>query len=161
MFSREYWRSSFAKLKDLRYLTLIAFFIALKYILNNFRIPVGENLNIMFSYIPTALEALVVGPGAAMVSAVITDLLTGVLSGYGPFFPGYMLSKMMSSLLFGLFFYRRKIRFLDVLAAKALVNYVVNVGLGSLWNSILFGKAFLVYAATSVIKTRSCYRSRF
>ena len=150
--TKEYWASSFRKLKDTRYLAVMGLMIALKYILNNVRIPVSDNLNIMFTFIPTAIEAAVIGPGAGMVSAVITDLLSGILSPYGPFFPGYMLSKMLTSLIFGIFFYRRKVGFPDILIAKALVSYIVNVGLGSLWSSILYGKAFLVYASASLIK---------
>lgn len=152
VFTKDYWASSFAKLRSTRYLAVMGLMIALKFLLNNFRIPVADNLNIMLTFIPTAVEAAVIGPGAAIVSAVITDLLTGILSPYGPFFPGYMLSKAMGGIIFGLFFYRRKPRFLDVLIAKALVNYIVNVGLGSLWNSILYGKAFLVYASVSIVK---------
>ncbi len=152
VFTKEYWASSFAKLKDTRYLAIMGLMIALKFLLNNFRIPVAENLNIMITFIPTAVEAAVIGPGAAIVSAVITDLLTGFLTPYGPFFPGYMLSKAAGGVIFGLFFYRRKVRFIDVLIAKALVNYIVNVGMGSLWNSILYGKAFVVYASTSLVK---------
>lgn len=152
IFTKEYWASSFAKLKDTRYLAIMGLMIALKYILNNLRIPVADNLNIMLTFIPTAVEAAVIGPGAAIVSAVITDFLTGFLSPFGPYFPGYMLSKALGGIIFGLFFYRRKFGFWDVFIAKALINYIVNVGLGSLWSSMLYGKAFLVYASTSLIK---------
>ena len=63
-----------------------------------------------------------------------------------------MLSKALGGIIFGLFFYRRKFKFADVLIAKALINYIVNVGLGSLWSSMLYGKAFVFYATTSLIK---------
>ena len=152
IFTKEYWTSSFAKLKNTRYLAMMGLMIALKYILNNFRIPVADNLNIMLTFIPTAVEAAVIGPGAAIVSAVITDFLTGFLSPFGPYFPGYMLSKALGGIIFGLFFYRRKFGFWDVFIAKALINYIVNVGLGSLWSSMLYGKAFLVYASASIVK---------
>ena len=152
IFTKEYWASSFAKMKDTRYLAIIGLMIALKYLLNNLRIPVADNLNIMLTFIPTAVEAMVVGPGAAIISAVITDFLTGFLSPFGPYFPGYMLSKALGGIIFGLFFYRRKFKFADVLIAKALINYIVNVGLGSLWSSMLYGKAFVFYATTSLIK---------
>ena len=152
MLTKEYWRSSFSKLKDIRYLTIIGLMIALKFILDQIRIPVTENLNIMFSFVAAAIEAMIVGPGAAMVSAAITDTLVTMLSGWGPYFPGYLLSRVLVSLVFGLFFYRTRITIWKTALAKALINYGINVILGSLWNSILFGKAFIYYAGTSLIK---------
>ena len=152
MFTKEYWRSSFAKLKDIRYLAIIGLMIALKIILDQIRIPVSDNLNIMFSYIAVALEAAIVGPGAAMVSAAVTDTLSTMLMSYGPYFPGYLLNRMLGSLIFGLMFYRSHITIWKTALARALINYGVNVCLGSLWNSILYGKAFIYYAGTSLVK---------
>ena len=152
MLTKEYWRSSFSKLKDIRYLTIIGLMIALKFILDQIRIPVSDNLNIMFTFIPVALEAAIVGPGAAMVSAAITDTLGTMLSSYGPYFPGYLLNKVLASLICGLFFYRTHITLWKTALSKALINYGVNVLLGSLWSSILYGKAFLVYASASAVK---------
>ncbi|MBP3868681.1 MAG: folate family ECF transporter S component [Solobacterium sp.] len=152
MFTKEYWRSSFAKLKDIRYLAIIGLMIALKFILNQIRIPVSDNLNVMFSFVPVAIEAMIVGPGAAMVSAAVTDTLVTMLSSWGPYFPGYLLSRVMGSLIFGLFLYRTRFTLWKTALAKALINYGVNVALGSLWSSILYGKAFLYYAGTSLIK---------
>ena len=36
--------------------------------------------------------------------------------------------------------------------ARVCIAYLVNVGLGSLWNAILFKKAFWFYAAKSLVK---------
>ncbi len=149
---KEYWASSFAKLKSIRYLAVIGLMIALKVVLNSLRIPVGDNLNILFTFVPTAIEAAIVGPGAAMVSAVITDIVGYIVSPFGPYFPGYMISKMMGSLIFGLFFYRRPFTFVSVVLSKTLINYFVNVLMGSMWSQILYGKGFLFYASASLIK---------
>ena len=39
-----------------------------------------------------------------------------------------------------------------VATSKTLVNILVNIGLGSLWNSMMYGKAFLYYASISIVK---------
>ena len=62
------------------------------------------------------------------------------------------MKKLTIFLIFGLFFYRTRITIWKTALAKALINYGINVMLGSLWNSILFGKAFIYYAGTSLIK---------
>lgn len=152
MFTKEYWRSSFSKLKDIRYLSIIGLMIAMKFILDQVRIPVSDNLNVMFSFVAVAIEAMIIGPGAAMVSAAITDTLVTMLSGWGPYFPGYLLNRVLGSLIFGLFLYRSNVSLWKTALAKALINFGINVALGSLWNSILYGKAYLYYAGTSLVK---------
>lgn len=103
MFTKDYWLSSWRKLKSVKYLAIMGMMIAMKVILNNIRIPVSDNLNIMFSYIPAAMEGMIIGPAAAMVSGLITDLLGVMTSNYGPFFPGYTISKVLGGLIYGLF----------------------------------------------------------
>lgn len=152
MFTREYWASSFAKFKSVRYLAIMAFLIAMRLVLDHFRLPISENLNIMFTFVPTAVEAMIVGPGAAMISGFAADMLTGTLSAYGPFFPGYTLSKILGGLILGLAFYRTRITWRRILIGKGIINYLVNVCLGSLWSSILYSKGFLFYASASLIK---------
>ena len=50
MFSKDYWISSANKLKDVKYLTLLAIFIALKIISGFFSIRIAENLFISISF---------------------------------------------------------------------------------------------------------------
>ena len=87
-----------------------------------------------------------------MVSAAITDLLGFALFPSGPFFAGYTLTAVCGSLIYALFFYHKKITVLRISMAKILNNYLVNVLLGSLWSAILYDKAFVIYAATSLFK---------
>lgn len=152
MFTKTYWKSSFEKLKSTKYLSLMAMFIALKVILGFFSIPIGANLNIRFVYIVSSLEAAIIGPGAAAVDAFATDLVSYFVNGGGVYFPGYMFSEAIGAMIYGLFFYKKDIRVWDILGAKFLVNLIVNVLFGSLWSSMLYGKAYLYYFSKSVIK---------
>lgn len=152
MFTKDYWLSSWRKLKSVKYLAIMGMMIAMKVILNNIRIPVSDNLNIMFSYIPAAMEGMIIGPAAAMVSGLITDLLGVMISNYGPFFPGYTISKVLGGLIYGLFFYLAKPSLARIAGCKAVINYVVNVGLGSLWSAMMMGKAYMYYFSTSIVK---------
>ncbi len=152
MFSKEYWLSSWRKFRKIKYLAIMGFLVALQTILNGFRIPVSENLNIMFSYIPFAILGMIVGPSAAMVCGVIADFLGVITSGFGPYFPGYTLSKVLSGLIYGLMLYRQKPTFPRILATKAIINYLINVLLGSLWSSMLYSQSFLYFASVSVVK---------
>lgn len=152
MFNKDVWKSSAEKLKDVRYLAIIAMMIALKIVLGFVRIPVAENLRISISYIVVAIESVLVGPFAGMISAFITDNLSFILFPDGAYFPGYTLTAMMGSLIYALLLYDKRITVTRITIAKILNNYIVNVLIGSLWSAMLYGKAYIVYASASFVK---------
>lgn len=152
MFSKEYWKSSAEKLKDVKFIAFIALMIALKIVIGFIRIPVSENLRITLTFLVVALEATVVGPVAGMVSAVVCDNVSFMLFPDGAYFPGYALTAMLGSLIFSLFLYRKKITITKFIIAKVLNNYIVNVCIGCLWSSMLYGNAYIVYFTSSIIK---------
>lgn len=152
MFSKEYWRSSAEKLKDVKYFSIIAIMIALKIVIGFIRIPVSENLRISLTFIVVALEGTIIGPVAGIVSAFVTDNISFLLFPDGSYFPGYTLTAMLGSFIFSIFLYRQKITVLRLSIAKAINNYFVNVLIGSLWSSMLYGNAYIVYASASLIK---------
>lgn len=152
MFSKSYWKSSADNLKNVRMLAFIALMIALKIVIGFIRIPVGENLRITLTYIVVAIEGMVVGPIAGITSAFITDNLSFILFPDGAYFPGYTLTAMLGSFFYSIFLYQKKATWTRLTFAKICNNYLVNVLLGSLWSSMLYGKAYLVYATTSLIK---------
>ena len=88
-----------------------------------------------------------------LIFATLEDLLTYFLfqSSQWPFFPGYTLSAIVGILIYYVFLHK-KVSILRVAISKALVNIFVNIGLGSLWNSMMYGKAFLYYASISIVK---------
>lgn len=152
MFDKQYWYSSAEKLKNVRYIALMAAFIAMKIIVGNIYIPVAQNLRVGINFVLVAVEASILGPVAGVVSATITDLLGFIIFPSGPFFVGYTLTAICGSFIYAILFYKKRITVLRITVAKILNNYLVNVLLGSLWSAILYDKAFVVYAATSAIK---------
>ena len=144
--------SSAAHLRDIRYLALMALFIAMRTALSSLYIPVGENLRILVTFIPAALEASIIGPVPALVSGALADIIGYMLFPSGAFFPGYTVSAMAGSFIYALFFYERNISVLRIALAKLIVNAFVNVGLGSLWSAIQFSKGYIYYMAKSVVK---------
>ena len=152
MFSKEYWKSSADKLKSVRYLALIAAFTAMKCIVSGIYIPVGENLRIGISFLFTTVEAAIIGPVAAMLSGAVTDIVSFMIWPSGPFFFGYTLSSICGGLVYALFLYRRRITVLRLFGAKFVVNYAVNVLMGSVWSAMLYSKGYIYYAGKSLIK---------
>jgi len=151
-FTRSYWRTAMKELGNLRMLTLAAIVVALRIVLGGLYIPLGDNLNIFFGYFVNGLGAAIYGPVMALLSGFATDILGYFVHPTGAFFPGYVLSTMMGSFFYALFFYRARITAPRVVLAKLTVNLLVNVGLGALWSAIQFSKGYYYYLVKGLAK---------
>ena len=151
-FTRGYWHTAASELKNLRMLTLAAIVVALRIVLGGVRIPLGDNLNIFFGYLINSLGSAIYGPVVALLSGFATDILGYFVRPDGAFFPGYVLSTMLGSFFYALFFYRARITLPRIIGAKLTVNLLVNVGLGAMWSAIQFSKGYYYYLAKSLAK---------
>lgn len=150
--SAAYWRASLAELRNLRSLVFAALIVALSVVISSFFIPVSDNLRIYFKFLVTAVGASVYGPVVAVLVGAASDTLGVLIHSSGAYFPGYLLSEILGNVIFALLLYRKRITILRLFIARGIINYVVNVGLGCLWSAMLYGKGYLYYAATSVVK---------
>lgn len=151
-FSRSWWRTAADELSNLRMLTLAAIVTALRIVMGGLYIPLGDNLNIFFGYLINGLGSAIYGPVMALLAGFATDVVGYFIHPTGAFFPGYVLSTMMGSFFYALFFYRARITVLRVVLAKLSVNLLVNVGLGALWSAMLYSKGYYYYLAKSLAK---------
>ncbi len=147
-----YWRSAAAEVKRLRSLALCAMFCALSVAISSVFITVGENLNIYFTAFVNVIACAVGGPVLALLYGAAVDLLSFFLFTQSGFFPGYILSSCLGCLIYALLLYRRRITVLRLFLSKFLVNYGVNVLLGSLWSSMLYSKGYWYYLLKSLVK---------
>lgn len=152
MFPKNYWKGAAQELKKPKVLAVSALFLALSMAIGSAFIPLPNNLRIYFTFLPKALCAAVCGPVAALVFGFAEDILGFALHPTGGFFFGYTLSTMLGMLIYALGFYRAKIGIVRIAITKLAVNLICNVGLGALWSAILYGKAYVFYAASSLVK---------
>lgn len=151
-FSREYWKLAFGEVRDIKKIIIGAILVALISVLSMLYVPVGTNLRVMFTFIPTALMCLVLGPAMGTLAAIAADIVGALAFPTGPFFLGYTISAAVGGLIYGLLFYRTKISVLRIIIAKTLVNVLVNIGLGCLWSNILYGKGYILLLGKSIAK---------
>ncbi|MEA5011548.1 MAG: folate family ECF transporter S component [Angelakisella sp.] len=147
-----WWRSALAEVRSFRTLILAALLLALRIVISSFYIPVGENLKIFFSFFVSGLGGVIFGPFVALLYGFASDILGYILHPDGGFFPGYVLSAMAGAFFYALFLYRSRITVLRIFLCKACINLLVNVGLGSLWSAMIYGKGYYYYLVKSVIK---------
>ena len=151
-FSKPYWHDAVKDFKRLPTLAfsavMIAACVALSYVPS---IPVGDQVRVTWGFLARAMCGMVGGPVNALVFGAAEDTISYLLYPTGPYFPGYMLTTMLGTLLYALFLYRTQVTVVRIFLAKLCTN-VLNVTLGALWSAILYSKGYLYYASTSLVK---------
>ena len=150
--SAAYWRAALAELHNLRSLVFAALIVALSIVVSAFYIPVADNLRIYFKFLVTAAGSAVYGPVMAALVGAAADTLGFFIHPSGGYFPGYLLSEVLGNVIFALLLYRRRITVLRLFLARALIDFGVNVALGSLWSAMLYSKGYVFYAGASLVK---------
>lgn len=135
-------RASARELRSVQALSVCGMLLALKIVLGFFSIDVSQFLKIGFSFLPVAVTGMLFGPVAAGIVGASGDIISYVIHSTGPYFPGFTLNAFASGFLYGLFLYRRPVRFGRAFAAKASVTALVGLTLNPLWLSVLYGRAF-------------------
>ncbi|MDD3225552.1 MAG: folate family ECF transporter S component, partial [Clostridium sp.] len=87
------------------------------------------------------------------IMAAAADILGSVLfSSSGTYFPGFTLSAFVGGIIYGLFLYNKKINMLNIFLAVVLINVFVNMGLNTIWLTMLTGKGFMAIIIPRLIK---------
>ena len=138
---------------------LSALLLALLIILSRFLSIKTPILTISFSFVPTMLCAIWLGPKWTVLINVLGDLIGATLFPSGAFFIGYTITTALAALIYGLLLYkkeedtyREKQFIIRVILASVLVTVIANIGLNTLWLSITTGKAFMVLLSARIVK---------
>ena len=106
---------------------------ALRIVVKAFRIPVlPGGLTVSFDGYVNALGSLVYGPVVGLAVGAISDTIGAILFPSGAYFFPFIFVEMLSSFLFGLFLWRRKITTHWVILARFTVSFCCNIILTSL-----------------------------
>lgn len=137
-------------MKNIRILTSMALLLALQLVLTRFAsITIPDIVRIGFSFLPLALSAMLFGPLLAGTQGVVEDFLGMALFPQGPYFPGFTLSAFLKGAVFGLLLYNKPKSWLRILLAVLINTVFIDLGLNTLWISILYHKA-----ASAIITVR-------
>lgn len=148
-----FWRESLAVTRDLRTLVTAALMIGLYLALDRFSIQLAVELRLSVSFVALALCGMLTGPVTAGMAGFACDVLGYFLFPRGGgFFPGYTLSTVLAGVFYGVFLFRQKPVLWRCFAAKGLVNLLINIGLGTLWISMITGKGFVLLMPLRAMK---------
>lgn len=105
-----------------------------------------------WGFIVTSFMGSIGGPIGGMIMASLADILKATLNPSGPFFAGYTLSAALAGLVYGIGLHGKKPTLPRVATIVFIITLFINVGLGTLWLSMLNGKAFMVLIGPRVMK---------
>lgn len=146
-------------MKKTRIIVLMGLFIALNVILTRIVRPVElPHLRVSFGFVATSLSSIVLGPLLSGVAAAFADVIGYFLfpSGSG-FFPGFTFSALLTGIIYGLFLYKKPVSFLRVILSVLVVSLVIDIGLNTLWLSILLKTPWMVLFGSRIVKTAIMY----
>ncbi|GER67722.1 folate ECF transporter [Weizmannia acidilactici] len=139
---------------NVKKIVLAGLFIALEVISTRFLSIQTPVLRIGFTFIPTALSACILGPLFAGITAGLADVIGMMLfPAEGAYFPGFTLSAFLAGAIYGLFFYKKPVRFWRVCLAVLIITIFVNLGLDTLWLWMLTGKGILGLLPARMMKS--------
>lgn len=101
-------------------------------------------IEISLSFLPLAVTAVLFGTVPAGISAGIADILGFVLFPVGTFFPGFTLSAVLSGMIYGYSFYKRKIVVFRIAGTCLIVSVFISLFLNTYWLYVLTGKSIEV-----------------
>ena len=146
------FQDSYRELRKVGTVTTMAMFAAIGIVLGSLTIQIGDFIKIGFSTIANQFVYYLFGPAVGCFYGGALDILKYAVKPTGAFFPGWTFTAMAAGVLYGLFFYKKKLSLVRVLAAEFTVCVLCNMILGTLWLDMMYGKGFFVLLPMRVIK---------
>jgi len=141
-----------AKKSNTSKLVVTAFLVALEVIFTRFLSINTPILRIGFGFIPVATMGALYGPLWAGIGYVVGDILGMLIFPSGMFFPGFTVTALLTGAVWGFFLKGKDITWKTVLPPSLIIALLLNLGLDTLWLSILYGDAFIALLPTRILK---------
>ncbi len=146
-------QNSMKELKNLNNLLVSAMLLALCVVVGLFgTIMIGSIIRISFTDLPIALGSMLFGPAVGGIMGALSDILNYILSPKGPYFPGFTLSGILTGLIYGFAFYKKKATLRRIIITKVILVILVDMLLNTYWLSILMGNGFIPLFADRLLK---------
>ncbi len=144
VFVRDQFAHSLRALTRTRTITTCGILLALQIVLSSYGVvELGDSLKISLKHLAVAPTAILFGPVAAGIQSGLSDIVGFLIKPTGPYFPGFTLSAALLGLIYGLLLYRTERALWQVVLARVLVCVLVNIGLNTLFLTMLYGPSRL------------------
>lgn len=135
-----------------RKLVILSLLTALTIVLARFLSIQTQFLRISFEFFPIVVAAILFGPIGAGITAAVADIIGAILFPAGTFFPGFTVSAFTTGIIYGLFFYNKKIAWIKAIFGVLTKIIVVDMIMVSIWLMILYKMPLEALIAGRLIK---------
>lgn len=136
-------------------LVISAIFISLNVIFTHVFAIQTPFIRISLSFLPITMFSMLFGPLPGGIVAALADVLGCLFFSPGLFFPGFTLSSFAAGMIYGYFLHNKKVTMRRIALASLVVFLVIDLGLNTLWLSILYNKAAQAFLLGRFIKGAS------
>lgn len=154
------FKASVKNLTTVKGIALIGMLIALHAVLGILKIPFGRDNRLTLTFAATSTAGIVLGPVPAMFVGAIGDVLGYLLNpGGGAYFWGFTLSAAFGGLIYGMCLYKRNTKYSLwwIMLAVLVITLFVNIMLNTYWLSVMYKKAYQMFALARIIKNMAVY----
>ena len=141
---------------DVKALVFAGVFIALTILLTYVFSIQTPFVRISFGFLPIAVYATMFGPFRAALMAAAADILGTVIFMSGAYFPGFTLSALLSGLIYGYFLHGHELTWQRIIIPFGLIFLTIDLGLNTLWLSLLYHKAVWAFFLSRFLKGALC-----
>jgi ECF transporter S component (folate family) len=152
-----FMKEQFNSMKNPRVIVFMGLFIAMEVVLTRFVSIQTPIVRIGFGFIPIALSSIMFGPVIGGITAMFSDLIGATLFPKGAFFPGFTLSALLGGIIYGICLYKKQITALRVGISVLIIKLLIDLGLNTIWLSILYKKAIIAIFPTRVISNATMF----
>lgn len=133
-----------------RKMAILALLVAVEVVLTHQFAIETQFIRIGFSFIVVFVMAVLFGPLWTGIGGVLADLIGMALFAKSAFFIGFTFNAFLGGVIYGLFFYNKKLTWLHCLGAVVCNTVIINLMLTPLWLSIMYNIPLDSWAIWSV-----------
>lgn len=132
-FSIAYWKKAFTELKSTKKIVTLGMLFSLVLLSKFISLPSGfANLNISLGFIFLAIIGYIYGPVVSFIIGASSDIIGYFINQSAYVFNlGYTLQAALACFVYGILFYKTRMTFSKVLLSRIIINFVLNVLMGS------------------------------
>ena len=145
---------AFVEKNEVLMLTTVGLLIGLAVVFRGLLgIMVTDAFRLSFEFLPIAIVAIKFGPWKAGTAAMIADLVAFWIFPRGTFFPGFTFTAFLMGAAYGLFLRKNPTKIINITLAAIIVVVFIQLGLESLWLSIISGVPYPAMVAGRILRT--------
>lgn len=143
---------SIKHINKLKTLVICGLLIALNCVLAIYSLDIGGYLKIGFGFVTIPAVSLMFGPITGCIVGMVQDIVSFIVRPTGAYLPMFTIIPGISGMIYGMFFYKKKITFGKVFLAKLIITVFVNILLNSIAMAPIMSKGIAYYLPARIVK---------